>query len=128
MTKVQQILFRCLACETRVLPRPMVSTKERASDAPALTLPSESPALDSPRPAWRRGRVSHAAYMRVQAALMPRGAELAWIEQHSAAYRIWVERFAEVSDEGPPTISEAVLRRLARENFAAALRQPAQAA
>jgi hypothetical protein len=65
--------------------------------------------------------------MRVQAALMPRGAELAWIEQHSAAYRAWVERFAQVSDEGPPTISEETLRRLARENFVAARHHPVRA-
>jgi hypothetical protein len=67
-----------------------------------------------------RGRVTHAAYMRVQAALMPRGAELAWIERHSAAYRDWVESFARISDDDePPTISEATLRRLARWSFVA---------
>ena len=84
----------------------------------ALMPSSESPALDLRRPAWGRGRVSHVTYMRVQAALMPRGAELAWIEQNSAAYRAWVESFARISDDGPPTISEATLRRLARKNFA----------
>jgi hypothetical protein len=89
--------------------------------------PSESPALDFPHSTWRRGRVSHGAYMRVQAELMPRGAELAWIEQHSAAYRAWVEGFARISDDGSATISEATLRRLARQNFVAARHQPARA-
>jgi hypothetical protein len=57
--------------------------------------------------------------MRVQAELMPRGAELAWIEQNSAAYRAWVESFARISDDGFPTISEATLRRRARRDFVA---------
>jgi hypothetical protein len=107
MTTLRRIALRCPDCDA----------KAQASDEPVPTLSSASPALDLPRPAWRRGRVSHVAYMRVQAALMPRGAELAWIEQHSAAFRAWVERFARVSDEGPPTISEATLRGLAQENF-----------
>ena len=71
------------------------------------------------RPARGRGCVTHGAYMRVQAELMPRGAELAWIEENSAAYRAWVESFARISDDRTPTISEATLRRLARANFVA---------
>jgi hypothetical protein len=78
-------------------------------------------------PPFMRERVTHGAYMRVQAELMPRGAEVEWIERHSAAYRAWVESFARVSDDGPPTMTEAALRTLARERFLAAPKQPVRA-
>jgi hypothetical protein len=72
--------------------------------------------------------VSRTAYMRVQAELMPRGDELAWIEQHSGAYRAWVESFARIVDHSPPTITEATLRRLARTRFVTTPRPACQRA
>jgi hypothetical protein len=97
---------------------PLLQAHLQSERAPEL--PSAAPTIALLESIGGRARVTHGAYMRVQARLMPRGAELKWIERHSAAYRAWVESIATVSDDGPPTITEATLRRLAQEHFAAA--------
>lgn len=53
--------------------------------------------------------ISHRTFMEMQVKLMEPGSEFEWIRQNAAAFRDWVESFAEIIQEPDPTLDAVEL-------------------